>query len=257
MSAPSSTNQSAFDSPMMRPFMDLWSQLAKETSGAGWNPISPPVGLNHPSNYFRKWEHRWMDAMSDSLDAYLRSPQFLDWMRHQSDFAVKTKQQSDNVTKEFARNAGIPTSSDISGLYERLHSFEDCLIRRLDEELFQRMKGVQDQLGTRLSDSLSKRLDRLEESLQATPSPPSTSHSIETALERLHKRLDDLEATLLRMESKPGRVTPRSRKSQTEPPAANRSRSREPRASRPPVKKPANGTNRSAATKPRSSRTAS
>jgi hypothetical protein len=225
---------------MMRPFMDLWSSFAKETTGAAWQSVPMPMNMLNPASYFRDWERRWMDAMSESLETYLRTPQFLEWMRHQSDFIVKSKQQSDNITKEVARNAGIPTANDISGLYERLHSFEDNLIRRLDDELLHRMHGVEDGIGSRLNGDLANRLDRIEETFKSSKSSGDVRRQLDGALDELHSRLDRLEnsvaSALERIELHLGRADGPPTRSTREAPAANRARSVAPRTTKSPVK---------------------
>ncbi len=226
---------------MMRPFMDLWANFAKETTGAAWQSVTLPMNMMNPSSYFRDWERRWMDAMSDSLETYLSTPQFLEWMRHQSDFIVKSKQQSDNITKEFARNAGIPTASDISGLYERLHSFEDNLIRRLDEELLHRMNGVEGGIGSRLNGSLEERLDRLEETIRSNKGSGDVRRLVDGALDQLHTRLERLENSVssalerieLHLSMTADGPPPRTAR---EAPAANRTRPAEPRTNKPTVR---------------------
>jgi hypothetical protein len=65
------------------------------------------------------------------MDAYMRSPAFLQLMRQNTDLLVKAKVQADDLAAEFARNANIPTASDISGLFERLHSVEEVILSRL------------------------------------------------------------------------------------------------------------------------------
>jgi hypothetical protein len=215
---------------MMRPLMDLWSQIARETTaGFAWQTDAQPAHLLNPSRCLRDWERRWMDAMSDSLDVYLRSPQFLDWMRHQSDLAVKTKQQSDNVTKEFARNAGIPTANDISGLYERLHSFEDSIIRHLDTEMMERMREMREQIGRRPDESLGSK--------------------ILSALESVESRLERLETSMEHLQAKSGRRTRRSGNAQPEPPSAKRPHPAIPRSPGPSLKKGATSDSPSGSTK--------
>lgn len=227
--APRPSGNAEQDNLMMRPLMDLWSQIAKETAGFAWQTDAQPANLLNPSRYLRDWERRWMDAMSDSLDVYLRSPQFLDWMRHQSDLAVKTKQQSDNVTKEFVRNAGIPTANDISGLYERLHSFEDSIIRHLDTELRERMREMREQIGGRPDESLGSK--------------------ILTALESVESRLERLETTMEHFQSTSGRRTRRSGSTKPEAPSAKRPRQAVPRSPGPSLKKGATSDNPSGSSK--------
>ena len=65
------------------------------------------------------------------MDAYMRSPVFLQTMKQNTDLLVKAKRQADDLATEIARNANIPTAGDISGLFERLHSVEEVILTRL------------------------------------------------------------------------------------------------------------------------------
>lgn len=186
-----------FDNPMVKPFFDFWSRFAKEATGTAWQSMPTPSSLFNPASLFRDWEKRWLDTLSDSFDAYLRSPQFLEWMRHNSDFIVKSKQQSDNVAREFARNAGIPTASDISGLYERLHSFEDNLVRRLDKEVLKRINGGEHGTGAKPDRELAARLGRVEESLKSHTNGGELRRHLDRGVEDLTGRLDRLESTVV------------------------------------------------------------
>ena len=89
--------------------------------------------------------HRWMDAMSKSMDAYMRTPAFLEAMKNNTNAVVKLKMQADDLAKEMARNINMPTTGDISGLFERLHSVEEVILRRLTR-IDERLQTVEKQL---------------------------------------------------------------------------------------------------------------
>jgi hypothetical protein len=80
------------------------------------------------------------------MDAYMRSPAFLQAMKQNTDLMIKTKQRTDDMTAEIARNANIPTAGDISGLFERLHSVEETILQRLDR-IEGRLKDIETQTG--------------------------------------------------------------------------------------------------------------
>jgi hypothetical protein len=54
-------------------------------------------------------------------------------MKRHTESAVQLKRKADDLVSEAARNANIPTAGDISGLFERLKSTEDAILRRLDD----------------------------------------------------------------------------------------------------------------------------
>jgi hypothetical protein len=115
--------------PSVQPFVDFWSSYIAEANDATSQLIE---GLGGTTDA-KSWQRRWLETVSRSMESYLRSPVFLKAMRENTDLIVKTKLRTDDLISEFARNAHIPTTSDISGLFERLHSVEEVILRRLDQ----------------------------------------------------------------------------------------------------------------------------
>ncbi|HVT26791.1 MAG TPA: hypothetical protein VHE81_02125, partial [Lacipirellulaceae bacterium] len=93
----------------------------------------------------RTIQRRWFDALSKSMDAFMRSPLFLQGVKHNTDTAAKLKRQADDVMTEIARNANIPTAGDISGLFERLHSVEETILSRL-ARIEERLDAIEDKV---------------------------------------------------------------------------------------------------------------
>lgn len=123
----------AFD-PIVQPFIDFWSCYIKRAND---NTGEFFEGINGNADV-KTWQRKWYDTVSKSIDAYLRSPMFLQAMKHNTDLAIKLKRQADDIANEFARNVNMPTTGDISGLFQRLHSVEETILRRLayiDERL--------------------------------------------------------------------------------------------------------------------------
>jgi hypothetical protein len=115
--------------PLVQPFVDFWSSYIEQTNDATRQLIEEIDGHTDA----KTWQRRWFDTVSKSMDAYMRSPAFLQAMKQNADLIVKAKRQADDFAAEFARNANIPTANDISGLFERLHSVEEVILRRLGQ----------------------------------------------------------------------------------------------------------------------------
>jgi len=133
--------------PVVKPFVDFWSsyiQQANEATEAWLGKVDADP---------KAWQQNWFQTVSKSMDAYLRSPVFLQAMKHNADLVIKAKEQADDLSKEIARNANIPTTSDISGLFERFHSAEEVILSRLD--------AMEEQLG-----AIQRRLDENHEQQQ-------------------------------------------------------------------------------------------
>lgn len=128
--------------PIVQPFVDFWSGYITEANDATRQLLE---GINGGTDV-KSWQRRWFDTMSRSMEAYMRSPAFCQIMRENTELMVKAKQQSDDLAKEFARNANIPTAGDISGLFERLHSVEEAILGRLGR-IEDRLNGIEQQAG--------------------------------------------------------------------------------------------------------------
>jgi hypothetical protein len=128
--------------PIVQPFVDFWSSYIKQANDATREMLQ---GVNGHADV-KTWQRRWFDSVSKSMDAYMRSPAFLQAMKQNADLVIKAKRQADDLATEFARNANIPTAGDISGLFERLHSVEETILGRLGR-IEDRLKTIEQQVG--------------------------------------------------------------------------------------------------------------
>ncbi len=86
----------------------------------------------------QQMQRRWLDAMSRSLDDFMRSPTFLELMKNSLKAITDMKGVQDQVVGDTVRQFGLPLATDITGLFERLHSTEQTILDRL--------KAIEDQL---------------------------------------------------------------------------------------------------------------
>lgn len=135
--------QTAEFDPLVQPFVDFWSSYIEQTNDATRQLIEEFDGQTDA----KTWQRRWFDAVSKSMDAYMRSPAFLQTMKQNTDVVVKAKRQANDFAAEFARNANVPTANDISGLFERLHSVEEVILRRLNQ-IEERLGSLEKQEGS-------------------------------------------------------------------------------------------------------------
>lgn len=80
----------------------------------------------------------WIDAVSRSLDSFMRSPAFLETMNQQLQAITALKGAQDQAVQGAARQLGVPLVGDITGLFERLNSTEQTILKRL--------RAIEDQL---------------------------------------------------------------------------------------------------------------
>ncbi len=128
--------------PVIKPFAEFWSSYCGQANDATRDLLA---GMNGNADV-KTWQRRWFDAVSKSMDAFMRSPMFLQAMKHNADTAIKAKRQADDLVTEIARNANIPTAGDISGLFERLHSVEELILGQLGR-IEERLKSIEQRIG--------------------------------------------------------------------------------------------------------------
>lgn len=128
--------------PVVKPFVDFWSDYAKQANDVTREFLD---GIDDSTDV-KSWQRRWFDTVAKSMDAYMRSPAFLQSIKHNTDTVIKVKRQADDLATEIARNANIPTAGDISGLFERLHSVEEVILSRLGR-IEDRLQVIEEQIG--------------------------------------------------------------------------------------------------------------
>jgi hypothetical protein len=126
----------------MQPFADFWASCLKQADDTTREYLE---GLDGSAE-IRNWQRRWFEAMSKSMDSYMRSPEFLQAIKRNTEFAIKAKRQAQDVTAEVARNVNVPTATDISGLFERLHSVEEVILARLGR-IEERLEAIEQKTG--------------------------------------------------------------------------------------------------------------
>jgi len=76
-------------------------------------------------------QRRWLDAVSRSLEDFMRTPTFLELLKNNLKAVTDLKGLQNQVVEDTARQFGMPLAKDITGLYERLHSTEQTILDRL------------------------------------------------------------------------------------------------------------------------------
>ena len=87
-------------------------------------------------------QRRWLDAVSRSLDDFMRTPAFLELLKINLKAMTDFKGLQDQVIEDTARQLGMPLAKDITGLFERLHSTEQTILARL-QAIEDRLKAIE------------------------------------------------------------------------------------------------------------------
>lgn len=129
---------------IVQPWMDYWKNVMEQNTQ--WTQAlmagAPP---NVDASTLRG---HWLEAMSKSLDAYLRSPSFLEGMRRNAEAMTATKISSNLAKVELARQAGVPHIEDIRGLYDRLETAHELVLDRL-QSIEKRLDAIDKKLDSR------------------------------------------------------------------------------------------------------------
>ena len=122
------TGQDDGSQQVVQPWIDYWVKMVEQNSE--W---SQAMMAGTPENVDPSAVRRhWLDAMSQSIEGYMRTPTFLESMKRNSDAMAAAKTTSELAKLEAARQAGIPHIEDISGLYDRLETANELVLKRLE-----------------------------------------------------------------------------------------------------------------------------
>lgn len=130
-------NSSAVADPstMMASF---WAQWLEQSTRGTQALLEAMQSAGDPQQFQR----RCLDAVSHSLDDFMRTPMFLELVRNNLKAITDLKGMQDEVIQDTARQFGLPLAADITGLFERLHSTEQNILNRLIA-IEERLKAIE------------------------------------------------------------------------------------------------------------------
>src|SRR5271166_2362007 len=116
----------------------FWAQWLEQSSRGTQAILEVMQTAGDPQQFQR----RWLDAVSRSLDDFMRTPAFLELMKNNLKAITDLKGLQDQVVQDTARHFGLPLAADITGLFERLNSTEQNIINRL-QAIEERLKAIE------------------------------------------------------------------------------------------------------------------
>ena len=131
---------SATDSAM--PFAAFWTNYLEQTDAQSKAMLEYFQTLGDP----QKMQRRMLDTLSQNLDGYMRSPAFLEAMQRNLKVMTDLKSFQDQMVQDVARHVGVPLASDVYGLFERLHSVEQTVLKQL-KAIEGRLAAIETKLG--------------------------------------------------------------------------------------------------------------
>ena len=116
----------------------FWTQWLEQSSRGTQALLEAMQSVGDP----QQLQRRWLDAVSQSLDDFMRTPTFLELLRNNLKAVTDLKGMQDQAIQDTARYFGLPLTADITGLFERLHSTEQNIITRL-QAIEERLKAIE------------------------------------------------------------------------------------------------------------------
>lgn len=105
----------------------FWTQWLEQSSRGTQALLEVMQAAGDP----QQLQRRWLDAVAASLEAFMRTPAFLELTKTHLKAVTDLKGLQDSVVQDVARQAGVPTAADITGLYERVNSTEQVILKHL------------------------------------------------------------------------------------------------------------------------------
>jgi hypothetical protein len=116
----------------------FWAQWLEQSSRGTQALLEAMQVAGDPQNLQR----RWLDAVSRSLEDFMRTPAFMEILKNNMKAVTDLKSLQDSVVQDAARQLGVPLTTDITGLFERLHSTEQTILKHL-EAIEERLKAIE------------------------------------------------------------------------------------------------------------------
>ena len=116
----------------------FWTQWLEQSSRGTQALLEMMQAAGDPQQIQR----RWLEAVTHSLDDFMRTPAFLELLKNNLKGMTDLKTLQDQAIQDTARQLGMPLAADITGLFERLHSAAQTILGRLNE-IEDRLKAIE------------------------------------------------------------------------------------------------------------------
>ncbi len=127
------------------PLAELWANLFEQSNQQAKVMLDMMKTAGDP----QEMQRRWLDAIGQSLDSFMRTPAFLESLQHNLKSITDMKMMQDRFIKDAADQVGLPLTSDINGLFERINSIEQNILNRL-KTIEGNLKTIEGKMGTKV-----------------------------------------------------------------------------------------------------------
>jgi len=100
--------------------------------------------------------HQGLASLSQSLDSFMRTPVFLEALKQSLKRMIDLKLMQDQVAQTVSQQTGLPLTADITGLFERVHSAEQTILKQL-AALDDRLQAIEKTLNSSAAEKSPRR----------------------------------------------------------------------------------------------------
>jgi|GEM_PF-817628 len=135
-----------------RDFLEFWKNYFEQTA------IQTRIVLEgmQGGKSLDQLHSQGLASLSDSLDGFMRTPAFLEVLKQSLKRMIDLKQMQDQVAQTVSQQTGLPLTADITGLFERVHSAEQTILKQL-AVLDDRLKAIEKTLNSGPAEKNPKR----------------------------------------------------------------------------------------------------
>jgi hypothetical protein len=112
---------------LTKPFLDFWKGYLDRLDEPTRKLLKTFTDTSDPS----KFTAEMLEAASKSMEAYMRSPAFLQAMKQAIDKIIQTKRRMDALNPEIAAQLGLATAHEFHQLADRCKDVEQSIGSRL------------------------------------------------------------------------------------------------------------------------------
>jgi hypothetical protein len=110
-----------------REFLEFWKHYFDQTA------IQTRILLEstQSAKSLEQLQNQWLGTLSEGLESFMRTPAFLEVLKQSLKRMIDLKLAQDQLVQSVAQQSGLPLSSDVSGVFERVKSAEELILTRL------------------------------------------------------------------------------------------------------------------------------
>ncbi len=126
-----------------RDFLEFWRNYFEQTA------IQTRILLEgmQGGKSLDQLHNQGLATLSQSLDGFMRTPAFLEALKQSLKRMIDLKLMQDQVAQTVSQQTGLPLAADITGLFERVHSAEQTIMKQL-ALLDDRLKAIEKTLNS-------------------------------------------------------------------------------------------------------------